>query len=140
MSAATAARSDLGLVAPRSGNAKALLREMHSLLAALAAGNAGGSIDLRALPLTPADLDELREVLGTGAVDARVEALGESTVRETRFPGIWWVTHGNEAGEIVAELIEICAVPAILTAPAEDIRDGAARFAQVLSETAGSAA
>lgn len=129
-------RADLGLVAPRSGNAKALLREMHSLLTALAAGEAGGSIDLRALPLTPADLDELRTVLGAGAVDARVEALGESTVRETRFPGIWWVTHCNEAGEVVAELIEICAVPAILTAPAEDIRDGAGRFAQVLNQAA----
>lgn len=140
MSGSSSPRADLGLVAPRSGNAKALLREMASLLAALAVGEAGGSIDLRALPLTPTDLDELRAVLGAGAVDARVEALGESTVRETRFPGVWWVTHRNEAGEIVAELIEICAVPAILIAPHEDIVDGAARFAQTLREETESAA
>jgi hydrogenase-1 operon protein HyaF len=130
-------RTDTGLIAPRSGNAKALLREIHQLLAALAAGKAGGAIDLRALPLTQGDFDELRAVLGDGAVEARIQALGESIVRETRFPGIWWVTHCNEAGETVAELIEIAAVPLILCTPAEDVSDGLVRFERALDGATG---
>jgi len=125
-----------GLVAPRSGNAKALLHEMLRLLDELRLGGAGGSIDLRTVPLTNDDRTNLRSILGIGAVDARIEALGESRVRETRFPGIWWVTHCNEAGEVVAEAIEICAIPAILLTPIEDMTDGAERLRQELVESA----
>jgi len=131
-------RIDLGLTAPRAGNAKALLREMHRLLQSLASGGKGGSIDLRALPLTAADLDELRNTLGGGEVEARIDALGESRVRETSFPGIWWVTHCNAAGEIAAELIEICTVPPILCAPGEDIVDAAIKLERALREDAES--
>ncbi len=120
------------LMASRTGNAKALLTEMLRMLERLLAGEEGGSIDLRTIPLTKDDLDHLQTVLGTGAVDARVDALGESRAFETRFAGIWWVTHRNEAGETVAELIEICDVPAILHAPIEDIADGAGRLRQAL--------
>ncbi len=125
-----------GLVAPRNGNAKALLHEMVRLLEGLRSGGEGGSIDLRTVPLTHDDLTSLRSILGAGAVDARIEALGESHVRETRFPGIWWVTHCNEAGEVVAEAIEICAIPAILLTPVEDMADGAERLRQELAESA----
>jgi hydrogenase-1 operon protein HyaF len=126
-----------GLAAPRPGNAQALLHEMLRLLQGLHARGEGGSIDLRSVPLTVDDLANLRAVLGTGAVDARVEALGESRACETRFPGIWWVTHRNEAGETVAEAIEICAIPAILCTPVDDMADGAERLRQALAETVG---
>lgn len=129
--------STLGLIAPRSGNAKPLLYEMLRLLERLEAGGDGGSIDLRTIPLTNEDLTTLKAVLGDGAVDARVEALGESHVCETRFPGIWWVTHRNGAGEMVAESLEICAVPAILCTPIDDMADAAARLRQALAETLG---
>lgn len=124
---------DRGLVAPSSGNSKALLSEMLRLLERLVADGEVGSIDLRSVPLTADDIEELGRVLGTGSVDARVDALGESRVRETRFAGIWWVTHCNEAGETVAELIEVCGIPAILQAPPEDIADGAILLRQALA-------
>ena len=125
---------DQALLAPRTGNARALLNEMLGLLDKLAAGGEGGSIDLRCVPLSPGDWEELREVLGTGAVDARVDALGESRAQETRFPGIWWVTHRNEPGETVAELIEVCSVPTILRAPRDDVADGAVLLRQALDD------
>jgi hydrogenase-1 operon protein HyaF len=121
-----------GLVAPRSGNARALLNEIAGLAEGLAAGGEGGSIDLRSMPLTEGDLEELHQVLGAGAIDARIDALGESRAQETRYPGIWWVTHRNEAGDTVAELIEVCTIPAILRAPAEDVADGAVLLRQAL--------
>lgn len=118
---------------PASGNATALLHEAAKLLDAFVQCGEPGSIDLRSLPLTSGDYDELRGALGTGAVFARVDAIGPSELRETRYPGIWWVTHFNEAGEIVAELIEIGSVPQILLAPIQDVADGLSGFREALA-------
>jgi len=115
-----------------TGNATALLHELANLLEAFVQRHDTGSVDLRSLPLTPGDYTELREALGTGAVGATVDALGPSEVRETRFPGMWWVTHSNDAGEVVAELIEICPAPEVLLAPAEDVAAGLARLKAML--------
>jgi HupH hydrogenase expression protein len=115
-----------------SGNATALLHEAAKLLEAFVQSSTLGTIDLRSLPLTPGDYDELREALGAGAVFARVDAIGPSELRETRYPGLWWVTHFNDAGEIVAELIEIGPVPQILVAPMQDVAAGLSGFKEAL--------
>lgn len=135
MSGGVAPHIDPGLVAPRAGNAQALLNEILRLLESLAAGGEGASIDLRAVPLTAADLERLRDVLGTGAIDARVDALGDSKVKETQFPGVWWIVHCNSTGDTVAEHIEVCSVPDILRAPPLDIADGARRLKTALEPT-----
>jgi hydrogenase-1 operon protein HyaF len=90
------------------------------------------------MPFAQADYEEMRDVLGVGAIDARLEALGESRVQETRYPGIWWVRHCNEDRETVAELIEVCDVPSILRAPAADVVYAAAQLRQVLEAQARS--
>ena len=77
--------ADIGL----SGNAPVLLREIAQLAARLLESGEASAIDLRALPLTPADLDWLRETLGRGQVVATLEAEGESTLTETVCPGVW---------------------------------------------------
>ena len=115
-----------------TGNARALLRELADLLDAWLAKGEAASIDLRSLPLTRGDYQELEAALGAGAVSASVEAIGTSEACETQYPGIWRVTHRNEAGEIVADLIEVCEVPAILCAPAQDAADGLIRFKEAL--------
>jgi hydrogenase-1 operon protein HyaF len=115
-----------------TGNAKALLHELADLLEAWLRGGEAASIDLRSLPLTRGDYEELRAALGAGAVAARVEAIGASEARETQYAGVWWVTHYNEAGEVVADLIEVCEVPELLRAPAEDAAEGLVRFRQAL--------
>ncbi len=120
---------------PSTGNGTALLHELATLLQALARHGKAASIDLRSVPLSPGDLQELDDFLGAGAVEARIDALGESRVTETRYPGIWRVVHRNETGEIVAELIEVCTVPAILCAPVEDIAAAAGRLALQFGQT-----
>jgi hydrogenase-1 operon protein HyaF len=112
----------------RTGNARALLVELAGLLDAWVSRGEPSSIDLRSLPLSAGDYAELHAALGSGAVSARVDALGTSEVCETRYPGVWWVTHRNEADETVAELIEVCEVPAILRTPVEDAAAGLARL------------
>jgi hydrogenase-1 operon protein HyaF len=115
-----------------TGNVRALLQELTGLLDAWLNRGEPASIDLRSLPLTRGDYDELEAVLGSGAVTASVEAIGPSEVRETRYPAVWRVTHRNEAGEIVADLLEVCDTPAILRSPAEDAADGLIRLKEAL--------
>ena len=113
-------------------NVRALLHELTGLLDAWLNHGETASIDLRSLPLSRGDYDELGVALGAGAVSASVEAIGASEVRESRYPGVWRVTHRNEAGEIVADLLEVCDTPAILRSPAEDAADGLVRLKEAL--------
>ena len=53
-------------------------------------------------------------------------------MHETGYAGVWRVTHRNEAGEVVADLIEVCEAPAILRAPVEDVADGLIRLKEAL--------
>jgi len=115
-----------------TGNVKALLHELAELLDAWLQRGEVASIDLRSLPLSLGDYEELRAALGEGAVSASVEAIGASEVRESRYPGVWRVTHRNEAGEVVADLIEVCALPEILRAPVEDAAGGLIRLKETL--------
>jgi hydrogenase-1 operon protein HyaF len=115
-----------------TGNVRALLHELTGLLDGWLSKGEAASIDLRSLPLTPGDYDELGAALGAGAVSASVQAIGASEVRETRYPAVWRVTHRNEAGEIVADLLEVCDAPAILRSPAEDAADGLIRLRETL--------
>jgi hydrogenase-1 operon protein HyaF len=115
-----------------TGNVKALLHELVDLLDAWLKKGETASIDLRSLPLTRGDYDELAAALGEGAVSASIDAIGKSDLRETRYPGVWRVTHRNEGGEIVADLIEVCDAPAMLRAPAEDAAEGLIRLKEAL--------
>ena len=115
-----------------TGNVKALLHEITGLVEAWLREGASAAIDLRSLPLTSGDHAELDAALGTGAVKASVEAIGISDVHETRYSGVWRVTHRNEAGEVVADLIEVCDAPAILRTPAEDAAEGLTRLREAL--------
>ncbi|HKJ09080.1 MAG TPA: hydrogenase expression/formation C-terminal domain-containing protein, partial [Gammaproteobacteria bacterium] len=81
------------------------------------------SIDLRGIPMTPADRAVLERVLGEGELNARITALGLSQVRETAIHGVWWVTHYNTEDAVVAEFLEVSFCPDILRSHTDDIRD-----------------
>ncbi len=112
-----------------TGPLVSLLREVVDHLDRLLGGGKGDAIDLRALPVMGSDeLGYLRELLGTGEVAARVEAMGLTEVRETALPAVWWVTYFGADGAVVAERIEIARVPEILEARDADIRWGRQRL------------
>ena len=106
------------------GNAAAILREVESLVRGLVESDEGGSIDLQGLPLAPEDRHRLEEELGVGEVRAEIDAMGITQVQETAVPGVWWVVHHNEAGELIGEFIEVGYCPEILITPAEDVKEG----------------
>ena len=77
----------------------------------------------------------LMRFLGHGEVSAKIDTLGVSEINETRFSGIWLLTHFNAYAEIVAELIEVTPLPDILNTQAQDWQDGTEalqRFLQLL--------
>ena len=106
------------------GSLRALLVEIAALLEKFAHDGTCGSIDLNSLPFAPGEYDQLRQLLGQGEVSAHIEAVGPSEVIETRYPGVWWVTHYNVEGDIVADLLEIAAVPEVLKSQPEDVVAG----------------
>jgi len=86
------------------------------------------TIDLRGIPLAPGEEARIVSELGQGEVQARLSALGPSEIVETRFPGVWLVTHYNSENEVIGKFIEVCKMPQILKAQTEDIREGLAQL------------
>jgi hydrogenase-1 operon protein HyaF len=112
--------------------ATAILHEVADLLGRLAAEGTGGAIDLRAMPLGPADRARLEEVLAEGAVKVSVNAGGPTEIFETVYPGVWWTRHRNDAGETISEFIEITDCPQFLKSQPEDIREGVSGLRRLL--------
>ncbi len=106
------------------GNLRALLVEIAARLEQFVQQGVTSSIDLNSLPFAPGDYDQLRLLLGEGEVSAHIEAIGPSEIVETRYSGVWWVTHYNVEGDIVADSIEITTLPEILKSQPADIEEG----------------
>lgn len=113
-----------------SGNIEPLLHEIGHALERLLADGAASAIDLRSVPLAPGEEERILELLGKGEVRAELEAGGLSTVQETRFAGVWVVTHLNTEGEVIGRLIEICFIPDIVRSQPAEMREGRERLAR----------
>jgi len=109
-------------------NVEPLLHEIRHGLTRLLESDAATIIDLRSIPLAPGEEERIVSELGTGEVQARMTALGPSEIKETRFPGVWLVTHYNSENEVIGKFIEVCDMPQILRAQTEDIRAGLAQL------------
>jgi hydrogenase-1 operon protein HyaF len=117
-----------------TGMARSILAEVARMLADLADRGTTGSINLRSLPLTEADREQLEELLGRGEVTAELELAGRSTVWETAYAGAWWIRHRGAGDKIASEEIAICPVPEILITHPADIESAALRIKKDLQE------
>ena len=116
------------------GNITALLAEIITQLEQLLAKGSSSLIDLKSLPLSPHEYEQLRFTLGQGEVTARLEAIGPSEIIETRYPGVWWITHYNVEGDIIADMIEVTRIPDILCSQPEDMRSGLEQLQALLPQ------
>jgi hydrogenase-1 operon protein HyaF len=121
------------LTATRTGMARSLLHEIARHLSKLEGCGEASAIDLRSLPMTQADREELEELLGCGDVDITLKAAGKSEIWETRFSGVWWVRHFSGDDRIAAETIEITSIPEILIAHRSDISAASKRLEREIS-------
>lgn len=103
------------------GGIMALLSELANCLDRLSTRDECATIDLRSLPLSPEDRRDLLHILGEGEVKATLNAEGESTLRETKFSGIWWIEHHSREGDLVADLLEVTRCPAIIASASDEI-------------------
>ena len=107
------------------GNVRPILSEVLHALDKLLDDDVPTTIDLAGLPFGPGELEKLEAALGEGELVARLDALGTSHIRETAYPGVWWVEHRNVNDEITGRYIEVTRFPEILSSQDADI--GAAR-------------
>jgi hydrogenase-1 operon protein HyaF len=118
---------------PPTGNLVPLLHEIRHALTRWLEQGEEHVIDLRSIPLAPGEEDRLLEQLGEGEVTARLSIMGPSDIIETRYPGVWLITHYSENESITGRFIEVCEVPGILKSQADDIRAGLERLENQLS-------
>lgn len=124
-----------GPIAVDRGNVEPILNEVAHALDRLLDEQEPTVIDLASLPFGPGELERLEERLGTGELAAELSALGESRIRETAYPGVWWLEHRNTDGEVVGRYIEITRVPEILLSQDADIQAGRAQLVAALEQT-----
>jgi hydrogenase-1 operon protein HyaF len=113
-------------------NGRAVLHELTAALTRLLELGETSAIDLRGLPLSPADYELLEEGLGRGEVRAELDALGRSSIAETAFAGIWWTRHYNSDGTLASELLEVTFCPEILRSHPVDAGLGLHRLRAML--------
>ncbi|OUD13887.1 hydrogenase expression/formation C-terminal domain-containing protein [Thioflexithrix psekupsensis] len=115
-----------------TGNTLPLLHEISHALARLLRENEPTVLDLRSLPLSPADDEQLRQHLGVGEITVQLDSLGKSEIWETQFPAVWWIEHFNDHNELMGRYLEINWIPAIIQAPPEDVEEGLMRLQEKL--------
>ena len=77
--------------------------------------------------LQPAALELLNQTLGEGEVSVVVRAPRGLRIQETAFAGVWRVRELADDGAIAADAIEVCPIPAAVTASVQAL--GATRLA-----------
>jgi len=113
---------------PFHGNVRPILNEVLHALDKLLETNKSTTIDLASLPFGPGELEHLEALLGTGELSAKLDALGTSSIRETAYPGVWWLEHRNAFDEVVGRYLEITRTPEILSSQEADIIAGRAHL------------
>ena len=112
------------------GNVQPILNEVLHALDRLIDNDESTTIDLASLPFAPGELEALEASLASGEVSAQLDALGTSSIRETLYPGVWWIEHRNVYDEVVGRYLEITRMPEILSSQIADIRAGRARLGE----------
>ncbi len=116
-------------------NVKPLLHEIKHALDSLIENGETSIIDLRSIPLAPGEEEKILNTLGTGEVQAQLNALGLSEIIETQYAGVWLVTHYNDDNNIISRFIEVTTVPGIICSQTEDIMAAYSRLTLDLDET-----
>jgi hydrogenase-1 operon protein HyaF len=124
----TSQQESLAPASPFHGNVRPILNEVMHAIDRLLDTDEPTTIDLAGLPFGPGELEHLEATLGTGVLAATLDALGTSRIRETAYPGVWWLEHRNAFDEVVGRYLEITRTPEILSSQDADILAGRARL------------
>jgi hydrogenase-1 operon protein HyaF len=118
-------------------NVQPILHEIRHALRNLLETDQSSIIDLRSIPLAPGEEETILDTLGCGEVHAKLNALGPSEIYETRFAGVWLVTHFNVDNHVIGRFIEITRFPGILESQQEDMTTSLDLLEQALETEPG---
>ena len=114
-------------------NVQPILHEIRHALEELLSSGKTSIIDLRTIPLAPGEEEVILNTLGKGEVHARLDVLGPSEIYETRYSGVWLITHFNENDSVVSRFIEITELPDILKSQHEEMSIALQKLVEELS-------
>jgi hydrogenase-1 operon protein HyaF len=96
-------------------------------------GDTAHVINLTLLPHTPQDLAHLDAALGQGAAVVLSRGYGNCRVEATAVPKVWRVRFFNSMDQLILDTIEVTAIPDVVLAAPEDLRDSAARLREAVA-------
>jgi len=115
-------------------NVKPLLHEIKHALDLLIEKGTPSIIDLRSIPLAPGEEEKILNTLGQGEVQAQLNALGLSEIVETKYAGVWIITHYNDEQHVISRFIEVTTMPEILCSQTEDVMSAYSRLTLDLAD------
>lgn len=80
-------------------------------------------INFSLLPVTPADIAWLDNMLGTGTVSLFSTGYGKCTVVATGWRHVWRVRYFDGSNKVLLDTLEIARIPEVVVAAAEDLAD-----------------
>ena len=125
-------RIEVSADAELTRNIQPLLHEIRHALKRLLQYGEPHIIDLRRIPLAPGEEERILELLGSGEVEVTLDTTGSSRIFETRFSGVWLITHFNEDNEVIGRFIEITKIPDIVSSQTEDMLLASRRLDETL--------
>ncbi len=111
-----------------------ILHEIRHALHNLLTKRQETTLDLRNLPLSKTDREQLLLFLGKGEVTAELKTLGHSLIWETSFSGIWVVEHYDADEHLLGQYLEITWMPMILNSQSQDIETSLATLQTHLTQ------
>jgi hydrogenase-1 operon protein HyaF len=114
-------------------NAMPILVELAEAVSRYAADGTEHSINFSLLPTTDEELAFIEARLGRGPVNILSQAYGKCQVISTGTPNAWWVRYYNGMDKLILNSLEVVAVPGVVCAAEEDLRDSAARLQDILA-------
>ena len=114
-------------------NALPILVELDEAVRRHAANGTGHSINFTLLPTTVEELEFIDTQLGRGPVNILSHAYGKCQVISTLTPNTWWVRYYNGMDKLILNSLEVAAVPDVVTAADEDLRDSAVRLQEIMA-------
>jgi hydrogenase-1 operon protein HyaF len=113
-------------------NAPAVLAEVRDRAAEVTDGDANHVINFTLMPMSEADHEALRGVLGRAALSLVSGGFGRCRVYATRYRHIWAVQYLNALDAIILDTLEIGGPPGAVCASREDFEDSASRLEDIL--------
>lgn len=114
-------------------NALPILVELDEAVRRYAADGTEHSVNFSLLPTTAEELEFIDARLGRGFINILSQAYGKCQVISTLTPNTWWVRYFNGMDKLILNSIEVVAVPGVVTAAEEDLRDSASRLREILA-------